>query len=52
MTVLEPADRAGTPSVDQLVLLAPDEAHGSRTRRGERLDHLFEERCDWVVVAQ
>ncbi|HZZ46921.1 MAG TPA: amino acid adenylation domain-containing protein, partial [Pseudonocardia sp.] len=48
MTVLEPADRAGTPSVDQLVLLAPDEAHGSRTRRGERLDHLFEERCDWI----
>jgi non-ribosomal peptide synthetase-like protein len=48
VTIVEPDDSAETPSIDQLVLLAPDEAHGSRTRRGERLDHLFEERCDWI----
>jgi non-ribosomal peptide synthetase-like protein len=36
------------PSLDQLVLVAEGEAQGWRTRRGERLDHVFEERCDWI----
>jgi non-ribosomal peptide synthetase-like protein len=34
--------------LDQLVLVAEGEAQGWRTRRGERLDHVFEERCDWI----
>ncbi|MBO0873291.1 MAG: amino acid adenylation domain-containing protein [Pseudonocardia sp.] len=32
----------------QLVLVAEGEAQGWRTRREERLDHVFEERCDWL----
>ncbi|MGQ0482898.1 MAG: Pls/PosA family non-ribosomal peptide synthetase [Pseudonocardia sp.] len=32
----------------QLVLVAEDEAQGWRTRRNERLDHVFEEKCDWI----
>ena len=34
--------------LDQLVLVDESEAQGWRTRKGERLDHLFEERCDWI----
>ncbi len=30
------------------MLVAEDYAQGSRARRGERLDHVFEERCDWM----
>ena len=30
------------------ILVAADYAQGSRARRGERLDHVFEERCDWM----
>ena len=38
-----------TPSPDgPAVLVAADYAQGSRARRGERLDHVFEERCDWM----
>ncbi len=38
-----------TPSSDgPAVLVASDYAQGSRARRGERLDHVFEERCDWM----
>ena len=45
-TLQEPADRprrgrAGRPG-------RADYAQGSRTRHGERLDHVFEERCDWM----
>ena len=41
----------GPPSASKggpAVLVASDYAQGSRTRRGERLDHVFEERCDWM----
>jgi non-ribosomal peptide synthetase-like protein len=30
------------------VLVAADYAQGSRARQGERLDHVFEECCDWM----
>jgi len=33
---------------EELVLGADVEAQRSRTRPGERLDHLFEERCDYI----
>jgi non-ribosomal peptide synthetase-like protein len=33
--------------ISDLVLVDHREAQGWRVRRGERLDHLFEERCDW-----
>jgi non-ribosomal peptide synthetase-like protein len=39
-----------TPSIDQLVLVAEDAPHGYRNRQGERLDLLFEERCDWMLT--
>ena len=32
------------------VLVAGDYAQGSRARRGERMDHLFEQRCDWITT--
>jgi len=34
--------------ISDLVLVDHQEAQGWRVRRGERLDHLFEERCDWA----
>ncbi|HEX4247418.1 MAG TPA: Pls/PosA family non-ribosomal peptide synthetase [Pseudonocardia sp.] len=37
------------PSIDQLVLVAEDAPHGWRNRQGERLDLLFEERCDYML---
>ena len=40
--------RIETPSIDQLVLVAKDAPHGWRNSRGERLDLLFEERCDYM----
>ncbi|HEX4252176.1 MAG TPA: Pls/PosA family non-ribosomal peptide synthetase [Pseudonocardia sp.] len=48
MTATRPAVPVPGPSLDQLVLVAEGEAQGWRTRRGERLDHVFEERCDWI----
>ncbi|MDT7673535.1 MAG: hypothetical protein QOD82_1437, partial [Pseudonocardiales bacterium] len=48
MTATQPAEKAVTPPLDQLVLVAEGEAQGWRTRKGERLDHVFEERCDWI----
>jgi non-ribosomal peptide synthetase-like protein len=42
-------DYGVTPPIDQLVLVAEDSAHGWRNRRGERLDLLFEERCDYML---
>ncbi|MBP2365565.1 Pls/PosA family non-ribosomal peptide synthetase [Pseudonocardia parietis] len=45
---------AGPPSpgvvapISELVLVDRDQAQGRRVRRDERLDHLFEQRCDWV----
>ncbi|QJY50333.1 AMP-binding protein [Pseudonocardia broussonetiae] len=33
--------------LSELVLVDQHEAQGRRVRRDERLDHLFEERCDW-----
>ncbi|WP_445183399.1 Pls/PosA family non-ribosomal peptide synthetase [Pseudonocardia sp. Cha107L01] len=39
---------AVSPSLSQFVLVAEGEAQGWRTRKGERLDHVFEERCDWI----
>ncbi|GAA1386622.1 hypothetical protein GCM10009613_20880 [Pseudonocardia kongjuensis] len=45
-----PAQQAG-PAVplSRLVLVDEREAQGSRVRRDERLDHLFEQRCDWIA---
>jgi non-ribosomal peptide synthetase-like protein len=40
--------RTETPSIDQLVLVAKDAPHGWRNSRGDRLDLLFEERCDYM----
>ncbi|GAA5110584.1 Pls/PosA family non-ribosomal peptide synthetase [Pseudonocardia adelaidensis] len=34
--------------MSELVLVDRYEAQGWRVRKDERLDHLFEERCDWV----
>jgi len=34
--------------VSELVLVDQNEAQGWRVRQDERLDHLFEERCDWI----
>ena len=38
------------PNVDMsdLVLVDQNEAQGWRVRQDERLDHLFEQRCDWI----
>ena len=38
----------GGPAVSELVLVDREQAQGRRVRRDERLDHLFEQRCDWV----
>jgi non-ribosomal peptide synthetase-like protein len=49
VTTLQEADQLLGPSSDgPAVLVAADYAQGSRARRGERLDHVFEERCDWM----
>ena len=47
----ELAERPDAPRlpISDLVLVDPQEAQGWRVRRGERLDHLFEERCDWTL---
>ncbi|MBC3195051.1 AMP-binding protein [Pseudonocardia sp. C8] len=34
--------------VSDLVLVDRDQPQGRRVRRDERLDHLFEQRCDWI----
>ncbi|HTK60965.1 MAG TPA: Pls/PosA family non-ribosomal peptide synthetase [Pseudonocardia sp.] len=34
--------------MSDLVLVDQNEAQGWRVRQDERLDHLFEERCDWI----
>ncbi|WP_445183435.1 Pls/PosA family non-ribosomal peptide synthetase [Pseudonocardia sp. Cha107L01] len=46
MTAIE--QRPVPASGEELVLVADGDAQGSRTRHGERLDHLFEERCDYI----
>ena len=46
MTTLQEPEQRHSPW--PAVLVAPDHAQGSRARRGERLDHVFEERCDWM----
>ncbi|HTF49976.1 MAG TPA: Pls/PosA family non-ribosomal peptide synthetase [Pseudonocardia sp.] len=48
MSGTQPADQTDTPSLGELVLVAEGEAQGWRTRKGERLDHVFEARCDWI----
>ena len=45
--VAEPA-AAPARSLFELVLVDRHEAQGWRARRDERLDHLFEDSCDWV----
>ncbi|WP_345702576.1 hypothetical protein, partial [Pseudonocardia eucalypti] len=35
-------------SLSDLIVVDQHEAQGWRVRQDERLDHLFEERCDWV----
>ncbi len=46
-TLQEPGSRTGRRD-GPAVLVAPDYAQGSRARRGERLDHVFAERVDWM----
>ncbi|MBO0848597.1 MAG: amino acid adenylation domain-containing protein, partial [Pseudonocardia sp.] len=41
-------DITATHPADRLVLVAGDAAQGWRVRQDERLDHLFEERCDFI----
>jgi non-ribosomal peptide synthetase-like protein len=45
--LLSEAPAVTSPAVNS-VLVAQDFAQGSRWRRGERLDHVFEEQCDWT----
>jgi len=47
VTATLPVQHPGDEALPKLVLVA-EQAHGSRTRRNERLDHIFEERCDWI----
>jgi non-ribosomal peptide synthetase-like protein len=48
MTVtLLPSERSAAEVLPELVLVA-EHAKGRRARRDERLDHVFEERCDWI----
>ncbi|OLM20948.1 MULTISPECIES: Pls/PosA family non-ribosomal peptide synthetase [unclassified Pseudonocardia] len=35
------------PRISELVLVDTERPQGRRVRRDERLDHLFEQRCDW-----
>ncbi len=35
--------------ISELVLVDPHEAQGWRVRQDERLDHLFEQKCDWIA---
>ncbi|HEX4252856.1 MAG TPA: Pls/PosA family non-ribosomal peptide synthetase [Pseudonocardia sp.] len=46
MTATLPIERAAAEAPP--AVLVATQAQGSRTRRGERLDHVFEERCDWI----
>jgi non-ribosomal peptide synthetase-like protein len=51
VTTLQEPDQLIDPGADRAaVLVAADYAQGSRARRGERLDHAFEERCDWIAT--
>jgi non-ribosomal peptide synthetase-like protein len=47
MTTMLQLDGPAVP-ISELVLVDQHEAQGWRVRQDERLDHLFEERCDWV----
>ncbi|HYH29873.1 MAG TPA: Pls/PosA family non-ribosomal peptide synthetase [Pseudonocardia sp.] len=47
MSILQQLDAPPVP-ISELVLVDQHEAQGWRVRQDERLDHLFEERCDWV----
>ncbi|MHA6630538.1 Pls/PosA family non-ribosomal peptide synthetase [Pseudonocardia sichuanensis] len=47
MTTMLQLDGPAVP-ISELVLVDRHEAQGWRVRQDERLDHLFEERCDWV----
>ena len=47
VTLQDPASSPSSPD-GPAVLVAADYAQGSRARRGERLDHVFEERTDWM----
>ena len=46
MTATLPIERAAAEAPP--AVLVASQAQGWRTRRGERLDHVFEERCDWI----
>ncbi|GAA4695709.1 hypothetical protein GCM10023215_36990 [Pseudonocardia yuanmonensis] len=50
MTMSEAGDRTDAAPVplSELVLVDRHEAQGWRVRRHERLDSVFEERCDWI----
>src|SRR5918998_3422017 len=50
MTMLQSGVPAVSSPAVSSVLVGEDSARGSRWRRGERLDHVFEERCDWTQV--
>ncbi|MDN5920509.1 MAG: AMP-binding protein, partial [Pseudonocardia sp.] len=49
MSVPQRIERPHSPApVSELVLVDQHEAQGWRVRRDERLDQLFEQRCDWI----
>src|SRR5690606_5920186 len=49
MTTVQQLEAPPAP-ISELVLVDQHEAQGWRVRRDERLDRLFEERCDWVCT--
>ncbi|MGH3934118.1 MAG: AMP-binding protein, partial [Pseudonocardiaceae bacterium] len=48
MTTLQRAAPAMSSPAASSILVGADFAQGSRWRQGERLDHVFEQRCDWI----
>ena len=48
VTLQDPGQQLASSPDGPAVLVAADYAQGSRARRGERLDHVFEERTDWM----
>ncbi|HVH22352.1 MAG TPA: Pls/PosA family non-ribosomal peptide synthetase, partial [Pseudonocardia sp.] len=48
VTLQDPGQQLASTPDGPAVLVAADYAQGSRARRGERLDHVFEERTDWM----
>lgn len=49
MTAIEPVDVPFFGESPGFVLFAENEAQGWRTYDDERLDHVFEQKCDWIT---